>query len=76
VLDCFGGSGSTAIGALSLNRRTVAMEIEPKWARRIAARVRAWLKTEDLQLPDEPSDVRETKKERCALQMALFHVGK
>jgi site-specific DNA-methyltransferase (adenine-specific) len=76
VLDCFGGSGSTAIGALSLNRRTVAMEIEPKWARRIAARVQAWLKTEDLQLPDEPSDVRETKKERCALQMALFHVGK
>ena len=76
VLDCFGGSGSTAIGALSLNRRTVAMEIEPKWARRIAARVQTWLKTEDLQLPDEPSDVRETKKERCALQMALFHVGK
>lgn len=31
VLDCFGGSGSTALAAKSLNRRSVTIEIEPKW---------------------------------------------
>lgn len=40
VLDCFGGSGSTAIAALKLGRRTVSMEIETKWATAIAARVK------------------------------------
>jgi adenine-specific DNA-methyltransferase len=39
VLDCFGGSGSTALAALKLNRRTISMEIEHKWATEIAARV-------------------------------------
>lgn len=39
VLDCFAGSGSTAIAALNLGRRTVAMEIEPQWVQRIASRV-------------------------------------
>lgn len=31
VLDCFGGSGSTALAAKSLNRRSITIEIEPKW---------------------------------------------
>jgi site-specific DNA-methyltransferase (adenine-specific) len=39
VLDCFGGSGSTALAALKLKRRTVSMEIEPTWAAEIASRV-------------------------------------
>ncbi len=39
VLDCFGGSGSTALAALKLGRRTVSMEIENKWAAEIAARI-------------------------------------
>lgn len=39
VLDCFAGSGSTAIAALRLNRRAVAIEIEPRWAARIAERI-------------------------------------
>jgi site-specific DNA-methyltransferase (adenine-specific) len=41
VLDCFAGSGSTAIAALRLGRRGIAIEIEPKWASEIAARVNA-----------------------------------
>jgi site-specific DNA-methyltransferase (adenine-specific) len=41
VLDCFAGSGSTALAALKLGRRAVALEIEPQWAAEIAARVRA-----------------------------------
>jgi len=39
VLDCFAGSGSTALAALKLGRRTVSMEIENKWAMEIATRV-------------------------------------
>jgi adenine-specific DNA-methyltransferase len=41
VLDCFGGSGSTALAALKLGRRTISMEIENKWATQIALRVQA-----------------------------------
>lgn len=41
VLDCFAGSGSTALAALKLNRRAVAIEIDPQWAAEVAARVRA-----------------------------------
>jgi len=41
VLDCFAGSGSTALAALKLNRRAVAIEIDPQWASEVAARVRA-----------------------------------
>jgi len=39
VLDCFGGSGSTALAALKLKRRALAMEIESGWASEIASRV-------------------------------------
>lgn len=31
VLDCFAGSGNTAIAALNLGRLAVAIEIDPKW---------------------------------------------
>ncbi len=41
VLDCFAGSGSTALAALKLKRRAVAIEIDPQWAAEIAARVQA-----------------------------------
>jgi len=39
VLDCFAGSGNTAIAALKLGRRTVSMEIDPVWVARIAPRL-------------------------------------
>ena len=35
VLDCFAGSGSTAIAALKLNRFAVSIEIEGRWCDRI-----------------------------------------
>lgn len=40
VLDCFAGSGSTALAALSLGRRAIAIEIEPKWIDSIITKVR------------------------------------
>lgn len=39
VLDCFGGSGSTALAAIKLKRIAVCMEIEPRWFRMITARL-------------------------------------
>jgi site-specific DNA-methyltransferase (adenine-specific) len=77
VLDCFGGSGSTALAALRLGRRTVAMEIEAKWAKEIAARVQAVCNTdpEPLSTPDsEPIPTQTTK--RKAPQLGLFEAGK
>lgn len=40
VLDCFAGSGSTAIASLRLGRRAVAIEIDPKWTAGIVDKVR------------------------------------
>ena len=40
VLDCFAGSGNTALASLSLGRRTVAIEIEPRWAQDIPGKIR------------------------------------
>lgn len=39
VLDCFGGSGATAVAALQLNRRAIVMEIESQWAERALERM-------------------------------------
>lgn len=77
VLDCFGGSGSTALAALKLGRRTIAMEIESKWAIEIAARVQAVCDAdpERVGTPDtDPLPSRSPK--RKAPQLALFDAGK
>lgn len=39
VLDAFAGSGSTALAAHRLGRRSVSMEIEPRWVDHIAAKL-------------------------------------
>lgn len=40
VLDCFAGSGSTALAALKLRRRTISLEIENKWISKIVDRIK------------------------------------
>ncbi|HOW28214.1 MAG TPA: site-specific DNA-methyltransferase [Elusimicrobiota bacterium] len=39
VLDCFGGSGSTAFAATKIGRLSVTMEIDPVWVRCIASQL-------------------------------------
>ena len=39
VLDCFAGSGSTALAGLKLGRRSVSMEVDPKWTLAIVSRL-------------------------------------
>jgi adenine-specific DNA-methyltransferase len=41
VLDCFAGSGSTALAALKLGRRSISMEIDPIWIEAISMRLEA-----------------------------------
>lgn len=41
VLDCFAGSGSTALAALALGRRSVSLELEPQWVTTIAEHIAA-----------------------------------
>lgn len=40
VLDCFSGSGSTAIAALNLNRKSISFEIEGEWVNKIIDRIK------------------------------------
>jgi site-specific DNA-methyltransferase (adenine-specific) len=40
VLDCFAGSGSTAVAAMMLGRRSIAMEIDEKWLPVISERIK------------------------------------
>ncbi len=39
VLDCFSGSGSTAVASLNLNRKSISFEIEPEWINSIIDRL-------------------------------------
>lgn len=40
VLDCFSGSGSTAIAALNLKRKSISIEIEIDWVNTIIERIK------------------------------------
>ncbi|GAB3245138.1 DNA methyltransferase [Hymenobacter seoulensis] len=53
VLDCFAGSGSTAIAALTNNRKTISIEIEPHWVNYISNKLIGFIPT--LNTP-EPSN--------------------
>ena len=75
VLDCFAGSGSTALAALSLGRRSISMEIDPLWVQKIAERLQ-------LYTTHNPAEGAETSKltvkaldEYKVPQMPLFAGG-
>jgi site-specific DNA-methyltransferase (adenine-specific) len=74
VLDCFAGSGSTALAALKLGRRSVSIEIDPQWIPKIAAA----LELEEIK--NTSRDGRETGLTIAPLlkapQLPLFVVGK
>lgn len=77
VLDCFAGGGSTALAALKLKRRTVAIEIDPAWAAQIASRVQAYCEPQATSIPEgrhDPLLPKMTKHK--SPQLALFSAGK
>jgi site-specific DNA-methyltransferase (adenine-specific) len=71
VLDCFAGSGSTAAAALKLGRRAVAMEIDPKWSRRIAERLGACLIPEAVERPVVTAPAVPSKDHASLLPFAI-----
>lgn len=77
VLDCFAGSGSTALAALKLRRRTVSIEIAPAWATQIATRIEEYCAIEALVEPANmhKEHLPQIMKSKAA-QMALFPVAK
>jgi site-specific DNA-methyltransferase (adenine-specific) len=80
VLDSFGGSGSTALAALRLGRRTVSIEIESKWAAEIAARVQAVCEANNEVILVTPPTKRSTLlhrqlPKREVPQISLFEFG-
>jgi site-specific DNA-methyltransferase (adenine-specific) len=77
VLDCFAGSGSTALAALKLQRRAVAIEIEPAWAERIASRVEEACE-ERLSLTTGAHSCRPPWRltEKRSRQLSLFSAGR
>ncbi|HZC07255.1 MAG TPA: DNA methyltransferase [Ktedonobacterales bacterium] len=75
VLDCFAGSGNTALAAIRLARRAIAIEIDTRWTGRIAKRLVAeaaeppktlWEAATNLKLAQLPRTIkRPAKKSRA-----------
>jgi len=70
VLDCFGGSGSTGLAAIKLGRRTISLEIEPKWATEITNRIRAVCEGDSHNATGKQKTL--VRAEKKAPQFALF----
>lgn len=65
VLDCFAGSGSTAMAAASLGRKSVSIEIEKKWVEAISTRIK-------LIKSDKDQQVKTEKMPKPVPQASLF----
>lgn len=77
VLDCFAGSGSTALAALKLRRHSISMEIEPNWATRIASRIQEFIEYENIaELETAPISHQGKINKSGANQLALFSLAK
>lgn len=76
VLDCFAGSGSTALAAIKLGRRSISMEIDPRWAATIAARLQLNTNRSETTFRELPQrKVRDERKEKVD-QLAFFAEAK
>ena len=77
VLDCFGGSGSTAVAALRQRRRVVSIEIDPNWAASAAKRIEEFCAMESAlgAQTTAPSPIRQKSRYRTD-QMVLFSATK
>lgn len=73
VLDCFAGSGSTAIAALNLNRFSVSIEIEEEWASKIATRLKNYeLAEQKNESIEAKQNIMKTSQVKISDQKLLF----
>lgn len=61
ILDCFAGSGSTAIAALNCNRRSISIELDEKWILAISNRLEKYEKEDLGKLGNNQSIMKLTK---------------
>ena len=52
VLDCFAGSGSTAVAALKHNRKSVSIEIDETWIAHIKCMLESLKSVDHSKYPD------------------------
>lgn len=71
VLDCFSGSGSTAIAALNLDRKSISLEIEKQWVDMITQRIKSH-SPEVAEKVKERHSLIETKIETNELEASLL----
>ena len=77
VLDCFAGSGNTALAALNLARRTISIEIDSAWAAKIAQRVEDLYAVKATLEPEKRHDEALPRMlKRNNVQRTLFPIGK
>ena len=58
VLDCFAGSGTTAIAALSTGRQFIGCDASPKWAEYANNRIKTWQPGRDVYRPAVRNDAQ------------------
>ena len=68
VLDCFAGSGSTAVAALKNNRRSVSIEIDEQWTEQITALLQ---QLDGISSSDYPDNYHEALLQSPPDQMAF-----
>lgn len=73
VLDCFAGSGSTAIAALNTGRKTISMELDETWVKSIKTRLENYKAEHNgLQLKKKHDIMKITKQPQISMAGSLF----
>lgn len=72
VLDCFSGSGSTALAALKLNRFAVAMEIDPNWSAQLSEKLKYCDSGKEYKFESKDMAKPDTSKSQKEPQLFLF----
>lgn len=72
VLDCFGGSGSTSIASLNLNRYSISLELEKEWFEVIKMRLENYEKVPLKINGSKSSLMKATKQPNIKHQVSLF----
>jgi site-specific DNA-methyltransferase (adenine-specific) len=73
VLDCFGGSGTTIIGALKLGRYAISIEIDTVWVKKTVQLLKSIQKKQYKEFPDNYK-AKETMVTKPTPQGNLFNL--
>ena len=72
VLDCFSGSGSTALASLDLERQSISIEIDLHWFETIKERIKHFELIDIKNLESQKDLMKKTNKINTSTQINLF----